>query len=87
MWYEVEWPPTEKHPSLPSALNIVQHYLSQARGPIQRDEVAFACSVMLAHYRRGEKRHLMLANKAIDALEEREAKRTMQFSEIMHLVS
>jgi hypothetical protein len=86
-WYEVEWPPTEQHPSLPNALYIVQSYLSRSRGPIQRDDVAFACSVMLTHYRRGETRHLMLANKAIGALEERDAKRTVEHPGIMHLVS
>ena len=85
-WYSVEWPPQQLHPSLPAAIEIVQNYLFNKCGVIARDEVAFAASVMLGAFRKGEKRHLALANTAIVALDANAAKKA-KAQEPLHLAS
>jgi hypothetical protein len=80
-WFEVTWPPKDQHPSLPKAIDIVQHYLMRSRGDVARLDVALATEVILGVYRLGERRHLMLADKAIVALETRRAVKPTNASE------
>ena len=68
-WFEVTWPVRNPPPSLSKALDIVQHYLTRRRGDVTRDDVTIATAIIVDAYRKGETRHLLLANRAINALE------------------
>jgi hypothetical protein len=84
-WFQVGWPPKDDHPSLAQAIDIVQHYLRRRHGDVTREQVALATTVILDAFRRGEKRHLMLADKAIKALEERDAKLTIEHLDVVYV--